>query len=206
MRPRPWWPLRPARAAQRNAPRVTSASLEGLTPPRARSASLEASTVLGRGPPRSRPRRSSGGDRLARGLNPPSGEVRLARGHLHTRRPHSCPRVRAFNALTPQDARHDPGTPGNRVPALFHQLPREDHPRHYVALCGRPRDTAPPTPVQLTRRALEGGPATPSNAFSVITQGHAVTSGRRDRSSPSLSALCGHPRHCHTTSGTVTTS
>jgi hypothetical protein len=37
----------------------------------------------------------------------PSGEVRLARGHLHARRPRSYPRVWAFNALTPQDARHD---------------------------------------------------------------------------------------------------
>jgi hypothetical protein len=90
----------------------------------------------------------SGGVRLARGLNPPSGKVRLARGlnaplgedrlargHLHARHPRPCPRVRAFNALTPRDARHDPNTPGNRVSALFHQLPRRGHPRHYVALC-----------------------------------------------------------------------
>jgi hypothetical protein len=33
-----------------------------------------------------------------------------------------------------------------------------------------------------------------------------VTSGRRDRSSPSLSALCSHPRHCRTTPDTVETS
>jgi hypothetical protein len=33
-----------------------------------------------------------------------------------------------------------------------------------------------------------------------------VTSGRRDRSSPSLSALYGHPRHCRTMSDTVATS
>jgi hypothetical protein len=64
----------------------------------------------------------------------------------------------------------------------------------------------PPTPVRLTRRALEGGPAAPSNVFSVLTQDHAVTSGRRDRSSPSLSALCDHPRHCCTTPDTVATS
>jgi hypothetical protein len=32
-----------------------------------------------------------------------------------------------------------------------------------------------------------------------------VTSGRRDRSSPSLSTLCDHPHHCCTTPGTVTT-
>jgi hypothetical protein len=73
--------------------------------------------------------------RLARGLNAPSGEVRLARGHQHARRPRSCPRVRAFNAPTPQDARHDPDTHGNHAPVLFHQLPGEDHPRRRVALC-----------------------------------------------------------------------
>jgi hypothetical protein len=32
-----------------------------------------------------------------------------------------------------------------------------------------------------------------------------VTSGRRDRSSPSLSALCGNPCHCRTTPDTVAT-
>jgi hypothetical protein len=37
-------------------------------------------------------------------------------------------------------------------------------------------------------------------------QGHAVTSGRRDRSSLSLSTLCGHPRHCRSMPGPVTTS
>jgi hypothetical protein len=40
----------------------------------------------------------------------------------------------------------------------------------------------------------------------VTTQGYAVTSGRRERSSPSLSTLCGHLRHCSATPGTVTTS
>jgi hypothetical protein len=39
------------------------------------------------------------------------------------------------------------------------------------------RDTVPPTPVRLTRRTLEGGPAAPLNAFSVTVLGHAVTSG-----------------------------
>jgi hypothetical protein len=68
------------------------------------------------------------------------------------------------------------------------------------------RNTVPPTPVRLTRRALEGGPAAPSNIFYMLIQGHAVTSGRRDRSSSSLSALCGHPRHCRTTPDTVETS
>jgi hypothetical protein len=45
----------------------------------------------------------------------------------------------------------------------------------------------------------------PSNAFPVTTQGYIVTSGRRERSPPSLSALCGHPRHCSATPGTATT-
>jgi hypothetical protein len=67
-------------------------------------------------------------------------------------------------------------------------------------------DTVPPTPVRLTRRALEEGPVAPSNIFYVLIQGHAVTSGRQDRSSPSLSTLCGHPRHCRTTPDTVATS
>jgi hypothetical protein len=67
-------------------------------------------------------------------------------------------------------------------------------------------DTLSPTPVRLTRRALEGGTAAPSNIFYVLMQGHAVTSGRRDRSSPSLSTLCDRPRHCSSTSDTVATS
>jgi hypothetical protein len=33
-----------------------------------------------------------------------------------------------------------------------------------------------------------------------------VTSGRRERSSPSLSTLCGHPRHRSATPGTMATS
>jgi hypothetical protein len=87
----------------------------------------------------------SGGVRLARGLNASSSEDRLARGHLHARRPRFCPRVRAFNAPTPQDAHHDPGTPGSRAPVLFHRLPGEGHPRHGVALC----DEASVSPVTM---------------------------------------------------------
>jgi hypothetical protein len=60
---------------------------------------------------------------LARGLNTPSGKLRLARGHLRAHRPRSYPRLRAFNALTPQGARHDPDTHENHAPALFHRLP-----------------------------------------------------------------------------------
>jgi hypothetical protein len=56
------------------------------------------------------------------------------------------------------------------------------------------------------RRALKGGLAEPSDAFPVTTQDYTVTSGRREQSSPSLSALCVHPRHCSATWGTATTS
>jgi hypothetical protein len=94
-----------------NAPSGGSTSPEGSTPP------------LGRGPPRSRVQR-------------PLGEDRLTRGYLHARCPRSCPRVRAFNALTPQDAHRDLGTPVNRIPALYHQLPGGGHLRRCVALCG----------------------------------------------------------------------
>jgi hypothetical protein len=45
-----------------------------------------------------------------------------------------------------------------------------------------------------------------ANAFSMTTQDCTVTSGQRERSSPSLSALCGHHRHCSATPGTATTS
>jgi hypothetical protein len=50
------------------------------------------------------------------------------------------------------------------------------------------------------------GPTEPSNAFSMTTHDYTVTSGRRERSPLSLSALCGLPRHCNATPGTATTS
>jgi hypothetical protein len=70
------------------------------------------------------------------------------------------------------------------------------------------RDTVPPTFVRLTRRALEGGrnPRRGTNTFSMAIQDYTVMSGQQERSSPSPSALCGHPRHCSITPGTVTTS
>jgi hypothetical protein len=46
----------------------------------------------------------------------------------------------------------------------------------------------------------------PSNIFYLLMRDHPVTSGQRDQPSPSLSALCGHTRHCSTTPGAVATS
>jgi hypothetical protein len=91
-----------------------------------------------------------------------------------------------------------PPTPGGRPFPLLFSAVRQGR-------C-QLRDTVLPTLVRLTRRTLEGGPAAPSNIFYVLIQDHAVTSGRRDRSSPSLSALRGHHRHCRNTPDPVATS
>jgi hypothetical protein len=128
-------------------PRVGSAPFEGVRIPRAGSASLEG--------PR-RPRASSASLEGA--------------PHTHTR---FCTRVRAFNALTtaggaimrlgltPQSCRTN-SLGGNPSPPLWETVRR--------GRC-QPRDATPPTPVRLTRRALEGGPAAPSTCFPVTLQG-----------------------------------
>jgi hypothetical protein len=162
---------------------------------------------LGRGPPRSRDRRP-----LRRG--PPRSKARriLERGPPRSRTPActcSRTRVRAFNALTPQGRattltrlgitprRCSANSRGEAIPAAV---------QHCAEGRCQLRDTVPPTPVRLTRRALEGGPAAPLNIFHELMQEQAVTSGRWDQSSPSLSTLCDRPRHCGTTPDTVTTS
>jgi hypothetical protein len=60
----------------------------------------------------------------------------------------------------------------------------------------QPRGTVLPTPVRLTCRALEGGPAAPSNPSLVNLQGQTMTSGWWER----------HPRPCSNTPGTATTT
>jgi hypothetical protein len=126
-------------------PRVGSASLESPLPPRADSALLE-------GP-----------------LRPRTGSASLE-GAPHAR---TCSRTLAFNALTPVGRRHH--APGARAPVPPHQLPRRDPiPVTVGGIVRRgrrqSRDAAPPAPVRLTGRALEGGPAAPSTRFLVILQ------------------------------------
>jgi hypothetical protein len=126
-------------------PRVGSVPFEGVRLPRAGSASLE-------GP-----------------LLPRTGSASLE-GAPHAR---ACSRTLAFNALTPARRRHH--APGARAPVPPHQLPRRDPipaTMRGTARRGRrlSRDAAPPAPVRLTRRALEGGPAAPSTRFLVILQ------------------------------------
>jgi hypothetical protein len=152
-------PRRPTRRSPRagfaslegaRLPRVGSVPLEGVRFPRAGSASLE-----GPLPPR------GGSASLEGPLRPRTGSASLEGA------PHACAgtRARAFNALTTAGRRHH--APGARAPVSPHQLPRRDPIPATVGgtvLRGRrqSRDAAPPTPVRLTRRALEGGPAAPS--------------------------------------------
>jgi hypothetical protein len=133
------------RPTQRS-PRAGSASLEGARLPRAGSAPFEDARLPQAGSA------SLVGTRLPR-----AGSASLEGApHAHAR---SRTRVRAFNALTTAGRHHH--APGTHVPALLHQLPRGNPspPLWATVRHGRcqPRDAAPPTPVRLTCRALEGG-------------------------------------------------
>jgi hypothetical protein len=72
-----------------------------------------------------------------------------------------------------------------------------------------PRDAAPPTPVRLTRRALEGGPATSSKCFPVTLQGQVVMLGRRGAIPATVNGRRPPPRvqphigHCGNSSGAM---
>jgi hypothetical protein len=137
-------------------------------PPRSR-----AHTSLGWAPPRFEGVRlpRAGSASLEGPYRPQAGPASLeAAPHAHAR---SRTRVRAFNALTTAGRRyHAPGTRapicctnslgGNPSPPLWGTVRR--------GRC-QYRDAAPPTPVRLTRRALEGGPAAPSICFPVTLQG-----------------------------------
>jgi hypothetical protein len=140
-------------------------------PPRSRAhASLE------RAPPRSRVHASL--ERV-----PPRSRVqspsRSRPPHKHTR---SRMRVRTFNALTQQSrAIRRLGITPQRCSA--NSLGENPSPPLWGTMrhgqC-QLRGIVPPTPVRLTRRTLERGPAAPSNHFLVNLQGQAMTLGRRD--------------------------
>jgi hypothetical protein len=80
-RPTLQWPPRPTRVAQSSAPSSKVRLARGLTPPRARSTSLEGSLPLERVPTRSRDHAPSSGLRLARGSL--TGAPAPARGYEH---------------------------------------------------------------------------------------------------------------------------
>jgi hypothetical protein len=201
-RPTPWWPHGPPEWPSQGLPRAGSTSLEGSCLPRASSALLEGSRL---------PRAGSAsleGSRFPRassasleGSSPP----RSRPPHEHT---HSRTRVRAFNALTQQSrAITRLGITPRRCTA--NSLGGNPSPPPWGTVrhgqC-QLHGTLPPTPVQLTRRALEGGPATPSNHFLVNLQGRAMTLGQRDAIPTTVDPLrpppClrHHAGHCYNNS------
>jgi hypothetical protein len=152
--PRRGGPNDPPRRPTRRPPRADSASLEGARLPRAGSVPFEGVRL---------PR--AGSASLEGSLRPRTGSASLE-GAPHAR---ACSRTRAFNALTSAGRCHH--APGARAPVPPHQLPRRDPiPATVEGTVRRgrcqSRDAASPTPVRLTRRALEGGPAAPSIRFS----------------------------------------
>jgi hypothetical protein len=161
-------PRRPTRRSPRagfaslegvRLPQVGSVPLEGVRFPRAGSASLE-----GPHPPR------AGSASLEGPLRPRTGSASLE----GTPRACACTRAQAFNALTTPGRRHH--ATGARAPVPPHQLPRRGPIPATVGGTVRrgrrqSRDAAPPAPVRLTRRALEGGPSAPSTCFLVTLQG-----------------------------------
>jgi hypothetical protein len=168
----PQRPQRPTRRPTRRSPRADFASLEDARPPRAGSVPFEGvrfpragtATLEGLLPPR------AGSASLEGALRPRTGSASLEGA------PHACAcsRARAFNALTTAGRRHH--APGARAPVPSHQLPRRDPIPATVGGTVRrgrcqSRDATPPTPVRLTRRALEEGPAAPSICFLVTLQG-----------------------------------
>jgi hypothetical protein len=93
-------------------------------------------------------------------------------------------------------------TPGNHAPALLRRLPWRGHPRRCATLCGmvsnNPVALCHPLPYgrrtapsKKDNRALEGE----TYDYSTPAQDCTVMSGQRERSPPSPSALCDHPRH-----------
>jgi hypothetical protein len=198
-RPTPWWPPRPTKAAHSKIPSSRLRLARGHTPPSGMLRPVQGCML------------TSSGLRLARGYTPSSNGLRLARER--SARVHACSRtrVRAFNALTTAGRRHH--APGTHAPVLLHQLPRGNPspPLWGTVRHGRcqPRDAAPPTPVRLTCRALEGGPSTPSKCFPVTLQGQVVTLGRRGAIPATVNCRClpphvqPHAGHCGNSSGSV---
>jgi hypothetical protein len=158
--PRHGGPGGPPRRPTQRSPRAGSASLEGTHLPQVGSAPFEGVRL---------PR--AGSASLEGSRRPQVGSTSLEGApHAHAR---SRTRVRAFNVLTtaggaimrlglaPRSCCTN-SLGGNPSPPLWGTVRR--------GRC-QSRDAAPPTPVRLTRRALEGGPAAPSIRFPVTLQG-----------------------------------
>jgi hypothetical protein len=150
-------PQRPTKAAHSEIPSSRLRLARGCAPPSGGLRPVRGGAL------------TSSGLRLARGSALPSNVVRLARGRSARApasvRGHLMPRQRRGGAimrlgLTPRYHRtNSPG--GSPSPPLWGTVWR--------GWC-QSRDASPPTPVRLTRRALEGGPAAPSTSFLVTLQ------------------------------------
>jgi hypothetical protein len=169
-------------------------SLERV-PPRSRAhASLE------RVPPQGS-RLSRAGSASLEGSSPPCSKTPSQERLL----PHAGTGIQCSNTVEPR--RH---APGNHAPALFRQLSRgsPSPPLQGAVRYGQcePRGTVLPTPVRLTSRALEGGPAAPSKLFPRESAGSNHDVRPAGAPSPPLLVLCGRPRACSATPGTATTT
>jgi hypothetical protein len=103
--------------------------------------------------------------------------------------------------------------PGNHAPAMFHQPLGNTIPATIQHCAERPVSALWHCAAYFftanTFEPSKGGRRNHrigANAFPMTTQDYTVTSGQRERSSPSLSTLCDHPCHCNTTPDIVTTS
>jgi hypothetical protein len=169
------------------------------------------------------PGAASPGLRLARGPSAPSGESPPRSRPPPTHDAAPTPPTRALNALARRGhsgQRRIPATtgpltpPGNRIPALFHQPALCGHPQRCAGAVRKGQcqlqDTVPPTPVPppMSHPSKEdGGTLERGTAICPApAQDGAVTSDQRSASPSSLLALCGHPRHCATFSGTAAPS
>jgi hypothetical protein len=175
----------------------------GTTPPRDKSASLEGHTTLEwdsaslkgwTSPPRVRPR-------LDQEPNAPSSEFPSRSRVSRAAAPIPAPPAGAFNALTPVGVQ----VKGESTPLhAWESCPATAPPTpcHCATLCGmvsnRPAALYHPLPYgQRTApskkdgRTLEGMTCN----YSTPARDGAVTSGQWERSPPSPSALCDHPRH-----------
>jgi hypothetical protein len=145
------------------------------------------------------------GPRLDRGPNAPSSEFPPRSRALRAAAPVPAPPAGAFNALTPAGVQvkgeSTPLRAWESCPATAPPTPmaRPSPPLCDAVRCGQqpPRGTVPPTPVRRTAPSKKDGGTLEgmTHNYSAPARDGAVTSGQWERSPPSPSALCDHPRH-----------
>jgi hypothetical protein len=198
----------PLRSRGTAPPWYKSASLVGRSPPRVSFRLARGSDAPSSGtPPRSGAERPlSWGSASIESRAPPRASFRLARGGHRPAASIPAPPTGAFNALTSTGAKSKGNpchyAPGNHAPTLLCQLPWRGHPRHCATLCGvvsnRPATLYHPPPYgRRTTPSKKDGETLErmTHNYSAPARDDAMTSGQWERSPPSPSALCNHPRH-----------